>query len=205
MRCITPMHAAVVAAVVVLSLSFWAVRKYTQDTADFKQKVHVADSLRSVADSARAAAILRADVVTDSLRRAAVSKDSALAVYKGRLSRLSKTVDSVQKVAPDTCLPYLAASRAAVDSAVATADSIGALYEQEKRATGSLMASVDSLKGALDASKRALDASHEAIKAAPHRSFFQRLIPKPGFGGFGGVCTDGKPCAGVGVHLGWDL
>lgn len=90
----------------------------------------------------------------------------------------------------------------------ASAGNFKSAYEEQKKATASLQAAVDTLIPKLEqlssASGRLDDSSGRLVKASKG-SFWDHVVPKVGVGGAVGINPAGRPDAVIGLTLSWQL
>lgn len=169
-------------AVAVLFLSCWQGERYDAQVAR-------ADSLATVADTERAAA-LRFQRAADSIQ---ARVDTVVRVQRVRDVRVDSVLVEVRgQPVPEGCEAIVADHRAALDSLETSRDTWRASYEGQKAATALLGVAYDTLEVAYTRVRTA----YELLRNPP-----RRLQVAPAV--FAGLCTDGRPCAGVGVTIRW--
>lgn len=178
-------------------------------------KAHDAAVELKLANAATKAAVKRAEAAekADSAIVAQVvvlraQRDSALtrADQKSRLAaRLTGSLASLAKAAPDTCRPIVvtADSALAADSAViAQKDSVIA---HDKQIEAKMQQDNDSLRVALTSLTQAAKVEVKAVTKQEHRSLLARLIPTPGIGIAAGFTPQGAPQVLTGITLSWQV
>jgi uncharacterized coiled-coil protein SlyX len=156
------------------------------------------------------------DRISDEKAHAASADAQRVAVvaeYKDKMARLQPVI--LTRIKTDTLVlrrvTNLPASPAPIcDSAIAVRDTVIAqlstsvtewrsLMQQQQDASARVLAGTDSLHNVQ------VDALHKQIDLYAHppgKSLIGRILhPKVKPGAFAGVCTDGKPCAGLGVTV----
>lgn len=190
-----------VVVALVLSLGYGCLESHRVDErlAAFELQSAQADSAWAVAHRVND----RLKPVVDSLQK----QNAALRV---RLQHRAASTDSAIVVVqaapvPDTCLTIVKIRDQLLTQARTERDSALTLYDSEKQASDSLrrIIAADSAAQVTDSLARA--AARAAIAPLRRQSLLDRLTPHTGAGGFAGICTDGKPCAGYGLTLSWRI
>lgn len=175
---------------------------------DAAVELRLANAALKVAAARADAAEKRAATIEAQVVALRAQRDSALtrADQKSRLAaRLTGSLASLAKAAPDTCRPIVvtADSALAADSAViAQKDSALA---KDKRIEAKLQDSNDSLRVALSALTQAAHTEVKAVVKQEHRSLLARLLPTPGIGVAAGFTPQGSPQVLTGITLSWQV
>ena len=165
-----------------------------------------ADSALASVDSARAhvaAARRQVQGHVDSVEQA---NDSLRALLSTRATDTDRRVAHAQsRPTPADCADQMAERDSLLADTRRQRDDALQLFDRERVLTDSLrlVIAADSAQAVKDSLARAV--ARQAIRDVSRGSFLARLKPAPTVGPFLGICTDGKACAGVGVHLSWRL
>lgn len=148
----------------------------------------------------------RAAHVIDSLKLEVVVLESQASAFAQRAAKVDTIIRVRERVIhdsfpaenyPDTCAKPLAIRDSQIADLTLSRDSWRSAYDTSLVAMARL--------GEMVSAARAANDSLEAALAPRVQTFWSRLKPKMGGGGFAGVCTDGRPCAGVGITFGWEF
>lgn len=186
-----PLHgwiAGACALCVVLGVQYFSRRAF----AEYERRVAVVqgevDSLVSVADSlANHSSALEHEA--DSL---AAEVDRRSASVRERIVYVRDSLPP----APEPCDQYIEPRDEAIDSLSAIAHDVQLALDRQKEASAVLRAAYEN-------SRTAVDSLSDVLDARPRLP--PLWIPKVSGGVFVGVCTNGQPCAGVGVGLTWEV
>lgn len=142
-----------------------------------------------------------ANMHADAERRRAAEAEARAQRAEARAAVLAEHADSIAAFAPDTCRPYIVAqqdARAEIQHAL----------DEQKQATARLKTAAESDSLAIGALLTGLgtatDAAQDLVNST-HRSFFLRIMPKPGIAVTAGVTPQGKFAVVGGVSLGWNF
>lgn len=132
-------------------------------------------------------------------RREALVAQEKAARAEARYAALADHADSIAAWAPDTCRPYIAAQ-------VDARDELQHALDAQKQATAKLRSAAASdsiaIASLLVGIGTATTAAQDLVDAT-HRSFFLRILPKPGISVTAGITPRGKFDVVGGVSLGW--
>lgn len=166
-------------------------------------RCHQADRAEWERDRARVQEQARHSVasIAEALREAherGARADSIVRVIERRDTVLQARIDTVRAETPDSLADHPAIVRRdeIIDSLVVQTDRWRDAFEEERAAKLRLMAELDSARVTIDSLGRVLE------DAPGDRPWY---LPKLGVGPFAGLCTDSRPCAGVGANVSWDV
>ena len=155
--------------------------------ADWQARV---DSVQTFADGETA----RAEVLH--------SEASYLQAQADSLAALAPVVDTMRIVeimevaVPDTCEVFVAPRDSVISELLQNNGLLREALATERTAAERLRAAYVSLEVAYDSVSAVLDDRPIQLP---------RFIPRVSMGAFAGICTDGQPCAGIGIGLTWKV
>ena len=172
----------VIALVLVVGVGWWT----GQRQADVLAR---ADSLAVVATHQRGQAEAWRALFTEAQTRI----DTVVAVRRVR-DRVTDTLVQVvrEQPVPEGCEAVVAAHREVIDSLVVSRDDWRDQFTAQREAASRLAVAYDTL----DSAYRHMQDAYHLIKNPPRRI---QIAPAA----FAGLCTDGRPCAGLGLTLRW--
>jgi hypothetical protein len=184
---------------VLVSLLGASLIRLNDERSDARRAREQAEALKSRADIGRANAEM-----WEQMYRAASVEASEIAQRAAKRDTVVRTrlVEIRAEPVPDTCRRLVAQRDSVINTLLVTATTWNEAFTKQKAATALLQRENE----ALFASNIALDSAYRLLHRPPRRSLLGRLVrPSMRPGAFVGVCTDGKPCSGIGATLTWGL
>lgn len=142
-----------------------------------------------------------ANMHADAERRKAAAAEARARRAEAYATAQADHADSIAAWAPDTCRPYIVAQ-------VDARNTLQRALDEQKETTARLMAAAqsDSLANAvLTTGLGTVTTAAQDLVNSTHRSFFLRILPKPGISVTAGVNPQGKFDVVGGVSLGWSF
>ena len=161
--------------------------------AKWEQRVTTAEQAAAAADSVADAIVAEYKVKVAELKPRIVKQIERDTVW-------FEVVEELRAEPVDTaCEPFKAKAVQAMDTLAASVRTWKQILADQQAASARLLVAADSVRGV---QVGALENKIYELEHPPGRTLFKRLINpevKPGFAA--GICTDGKPCALVGVTV----
>lgn len=124
--------------------------------------------------------------------------DSIADDVRDRAVRVEERIDTVRVETPPELEdhPAIVQRDSIIDEVVEQRDDALHAFEEQKEATATL-------RDALEESRETVDSLSTVLEDRPGPKPW--FVPEVGAGPFAGLCSGGRPCTGVGVHVSWQV